>query len=45
MKLNVSKHMEKRYSQFFQVIEEKIDILYSPMKHHTIFFTHYPNRK
>ena len=29
MKLNVSKHMQKRYSQFFQVVEKKIDILYS----------------
>ena len=29
MKLNVSKHMQKRYSQFFQTVEEKIDILYS----------------
>ena len=29
MKINISKHMQKRYFQFFQVVEEKIDILYS----------------
>ena len=27
MKINISKHMQKRYSQFFQVVEEKIDYI------------------
>ena len=29
MKINISKHMQKKYFQFFQIVEEKIDILYS----------------
>lgn len=29
MKIDISKHMQKRYSQFFQIVEEKVDTLYS----------------